>query len=178
MRRLALLLAVLAGSPAGAAQGFEYRTFTAGLGAVAGANGVAVADYDRDGDLDVYVVVREAYDPARPVTWSRLFRNDGTGTFDDRTLTAGVAGSAGLGLPNTAGNGAKLGAAWGDYDGDGWPDLYLTHAGPNQLFRNNGDGTFSDVTAAAGVAGGATQLSTSALWADLTLGSPATDQTR
>ena len=167
MRRLALLLAVLAGSPAGAAQGFEYRTFTAGLGAVAGANGVAVADYDRDGDLDVYVVVREAYDPARPVTWSRLFRNDGTGTFDDRTLTAGVAGSAGLGLPNTAGNGAKLGAAWGDYDGDGWPDLYLTHAGPNQLFRNNGDGTFSDVTAAAGVAGGATQLSTSALWADL-----------
>ena len=167
MRRLALLLAVLAGSPAGAAQGFEYRTFTAGLGAVAGANGVAVADYDRDGDLDVYVVVREAYDPARPVTWSRLFRNDGTGTFDDRTLTAGVAGSAGLGLPNTAGNGAKLGAAWGDYDGDGWPDLYLTHAGPNQLFRNNRDGTFSDVTAAAGGAGGATQLSTSALWADL-----------
>lgn len=167
MRWLALLLAVLVGSPVGAAQAFEYRTFTAGLGAVAGANGVAVADYDRDGDLDVYVVVRDAYDPARPVTWSRLFRNDGTGTFDDRTLTAGVAGSAGTGLPNTAGNGAKLGAAWGDYDGDGWPDLYLTHAGPNQLYRNNGDGTFSDVTAAAGVAGGATQLSTSALWTDL-----------
>ena len=152
-----------------AGQGFEYRTFIAGLGSVTNANGVAVADYDRDGDLDVYIVVREPYDGASTPTWSRLFANRGDGTFTDQTRTAGVAGSAGVGLPNTAGNGAKLGAAWGDYDGDGWPDLYLTHAGPNQLYHNNGDGTFTDVTEASGVAGGATQLSTSALWFDADL---------
>lgn len=165
MRLLPLLLALVAAA-SGAAQGFEYRTFAAGLGSVTSANGVAVADYDGDGDLDLYVVVREAYDPGRTTTWNRLFANRGDGTFVDRTVAAGVAGTAGLGLPNTAGNGAKIGAAWGDYDGDGDPDLYLTHAGPNQLYRNDG-GTFTDVTATAGVAGGPTHLSTSAVWVDL-----------
>lgn len=173
--RAGLLLAFLAAPPALAqADGvrpFENRTFAAGLGSVAGANGVAVADYDRDGDLDVYVVVRAVYDAGETRTWSRLFANRGDGTFVDQTRQAGVAGSAGVGLPSTGGNGAKLGAAWGDYDGDGWPDLYLTHAGPNQLYRNLGDGTFADVTAAAGVAGGPTQLSTSALWFDADLDS-------
>ncbi|OZC01314.1 hypothetical protein BSZ36_17875 [Rubricoccus marinus] len=166
MRRTLLFVALVLLARGATGQGFEYRTFLSGLGSVTGANGVAVADYDRDGDLDVYIVVREAYDAANTTTWSRLFANRGDGTFVDQTRASGVAGSAGVGLPNTAGNGAKLGAAWGDYDGDGWPDLYLTHAGPNQLYRNNGNGTFTDVTATAGVAGGATQLSTSALWFD------------
>jgi hypothetical protein len=154
------------GAPAVSAQPFAYRTFLAGLGSTTGGNGVAVADYNGDGHPDLYVVSREAYDPARSVTWNRLYANRGDGTFTDRTVQAGVPGSAGLGLPNTAGNGAKLGAAWGDYDGDGDPDLFLTNAGPDQLYRNNGDGTFTDVTAQAGVAGGATQLSTSGLWFD------------
>ena len=164
-----LLLLFLLAAPLASAQPFENRTFAAGLGSVTGANGVAVADYDRDGDLDVYVVVRAAYDAGDTRTWSRLFANRGDGTFIDQTRRAGVAGTAGMGLPSDGGNGAKLGAAWGDYDGDGWPDLYLTHAGPNQLLRNNGDGTFSDVTEAAGVAGGPTQLSTSAVWFDADL---------
>ena len=165
----ALLLVTLLAAPLAAAQPFENRTFAAGLGSVTGANGVAVADYDRDGDLDVYVVVRAAYNAGDTRTWSRLFANRGDGTFIDQTRRAGVAGSGGVGLPSDGGNGAKLGAAWGDYDGDGWPDLYLTHAGPNQLLRNNGDGTFADVTEAAGVAGGPTQLSTSAVWFDADL---------
>ena len=165
MRHAVLLALALAASGA-AAQTFEDRTFLAGLGSVTGANGVAVADYDGDGDQDIYLVVRAAYDASDTRTWSRLFANRGDGTFVDRTRESGAAGTAGVGLPNTAGNGAKLGAAWGDYDGDGDPDLYLTHAGPNQLLRNDG-GVFTDVTAEAGVAGGPTQLSTSALWADL-----------
>lgn len=165
MTARALGLAALLAAPPASAQ-FAYRTFEAGLGSVTAANGVAVADVDGDGDLDVYLVARDAYDPARPTTWNRLFVNRGDGTFTDRTAAAGVAGTAGRGLPNTAGNGAKLGAAWGDYDADGDPDLYLTNAGPNQLLRNDG-GTFTDVTGAAGVAGGPTQLSTSALWLDL-----------
>ena len=164
VRAVTLLMLCACGSVA--AQEFEYRTFTSGLGSVTGANGVAVADYDLDGDLDVYVVVRDAYDASNTRTWNRLFGNRGDGTFTDRTRQAGVAGEAGVGLPETAGNGGKIGAAWGDYDGDGDPDLYLTHAGPNQLYRNDGDGTFTDVTAEAGVAGGPAQLSTSPLWFD------------
>ncbi len=160
---LPLLLALAASGAA--AQVFEDRTYLAGLGSVTGANGVAVADYDGDGDPDLYVVVRAPYDPGDTRTWSRLFANRGNGVFDDRTREAGVAGTAGVGLPSTAGNGAKLGAAWGDYDGDGDPDLYLTNAGPNQLLRNDG-GTFTDVTAEARLAGRATHLSTSALWVD------------
>ena len=166
MRGPAVLLVLTAAVGGASAQGFEDRTFVAGLGRILSGNGVAVADYDRDGDLDVYVVNRAAYAPGQTATWNGLYANRGDGTFTDQTLRAGVAGSAGVGLPSTGGNGAKLGAAWGDYDGDGWPDLYLTHAGPNQLYRNLGDGTFADVTAEAGVAGGPTQLSTSALWFD------------
>lgn len=59
-----------------------------------------------------------------------------------------------------------MGAAWGDYDTDGWPDPCLTHLGPNQFLHNNGDDTFTDVTRQAGVAGGKTQLNSSALWFD------------
>ncbi len=163
---LALVLLV----PAVAAQGFVDRTFDAGLGALSNTNGVAVADYDRDGDLDLYLVARRAYDPGEVLTWSRLYRNDGTGTFVDVTLSAGID----VDLRATPGAdtrnfGYQYVAAWGDYDNDGWPDLFLGHIGPDQLFHNNGDGTFTDVTAEAGVAGaeaGGGYVSTSGLWFD------------
>ncbi|MEM8601490.1 MAG: FG-GAP-like repeat-containing protein [Bacteroidota bacterium] len=146
---------------------FEYRTFTAGLGGITGSNGVAVADVNRDGHLDLYIVVPDAYEAANTRTWNRLFLGLGGGLFRDATRESNLAGRNGTRPENTQGNGYKLGAAWGDYDNDGWPDLYLTHAGPNQLYRNNGNGTFTDVTAAAGVAGSLTHLSTSALWVDI-----------
>jgi len=108
--------------------------------------GLALLDYDRDGWLDIYLVNGAAIPSLvkeSPKYFNRLFRNNGDLTFTDVTERAGVAGS-----------GYGIGAAVGDYDNDGWPDLYVASVTANQLFRNHGDGTFTDVAARAGVAGG------------------------
>ncbi|MDZ4700958.1 MAG: VCBS repeat-containing protein, partial [Rhodothermales bacterium] len=103
--------------------------------------GAAWIDFDRDGHLDLYLVQGGEPDPAQPRgPGNRLYRNTGDGHFSDVTDVAGV-GDTGYGM----------GAAVGDYDGDGDDDLYVTNAGPNVLFRNEGDSRFTDVTAAAGV---------------------------
>ena len=94
---------------------------------------VALADYDNDGDLDIYVVNQST--TAVP---NRLFKNDGSGTFTEVGGTAGVDDS-----------GDGRGGAWGDYDGDGDPDLYVANnGGANKLYSNDGDGTFTDASAA------------------------------
>ena len=77
-----------------------------------------------------------------PSYWNRLFRNNGDGTFTDVTEKAGLQGI-----------GYSMGVAAGDYDNDGFVDLYVTGVNRNQLFHNNGDGTFTDVTEKAGVGG-------------------------
>jgi hypothetical protein len=103
--------------------------------------GLALFDHDGDGDLDLYCVQSGDYadEPAaRP--GNRLFRNDGTGRFEDVTEGSGA---------DDRGNGRGVAAA--DYDGDGDLDLYVTNLGPNVLLRNDGGGRFTDVTAAAGV---------------------------
>ncbi|MBV9266592.1 MAG: CRTAC1 family protein [Acidobacteriaceae bacterium] len=108
--------------------------------------GVALLDYDGDGLLDIYLVngaEMPSLKKAGPKYFNRLFRNNGDGTFTDVTERAGVAGS-----------GYGMGAAVGDYDNDGWPDLYVANVNGNELFHNNGDGTFTDVTRKAGVEGG------------------------
>jgi hypothetical protein len=108
--------------------------------------GVALLDYDRDGWLDIYLVNGAAIpslEKESPRYFNRLFRNEGGRRFTDVTEKAGLAGS-----------GYGMGAAVGDFDNDGWPDLYLANVNGNQLFRNQRDGTFADVTAKAGVAGG------------------------
>ena len=107
--------------------------------------GVALFDYDRDGYLDVYLVGGAAFpslEKDSPKYWNRLFRNNHDRTFTDVTEKAGVAGA-----------GYGMGVAVGDYDNDGWPDLFVANLTGNQLFHNNGDGTFTDVTAKAGVGG-------------------------
>jgi hypothetical protein len=96
--------------------------------------GVAVGDFDGDGHDDIYFV-----NQLRP---NKLYRNKGDGTFEDVTEKAGVG----------LGDRVCVAAAWGDYDNDGFPDLFVTSTrGGNVLFHNNGDGTFTDVTKKAGV---------------------------
>ena len=119
--------------------------------------GVAWIDYDQDGLMDLYFVqpaATDAYKPSTPL-WSALYHNNGDGTFTDVTQKSGLGGEGHYGQ----------GVAVGDFDNDGWPDLYVTGYGRAILYRNNHDGTFSDVTAKAGV-GDEGGWSTSAGWFD------------
>jgi hypothetical protein len=109
------------------------------------ASGLALFDYDQDGDEDIYFLNGAAL-PGMKVTSpprNALYRNDGGFRFTEVTSQAGV-GDTGHGL----------GVAAGDYDNDGDLDLYVNNFGPNVLYRNNGDGTFTDVTDVAGVGNG------------------------
>jgi hypothetical protein len=113
--------------------------------------GVALLDVDNDGWLDVlFTNGARLQDPmpadaspakSDPRFWNRLYRNNRNGTFTDVTEKARLPGT-----------GYSMGAAVGDYDNDGFDDLYVTQYGSNVLYRNNGDGTFSDATTRAGVA--------------------------
>ena len=122
-------------------------------------SGVAWIDYDNDGFPDLFFV------NGAQGSSNALYHNNHDGTFTDVTERAGVAGNNGAGSPAVAS--AKAGVAVGDFDNDGYLDLYVTAFGPNTLYRNNRDGTFSDVTAAAGVAGPATEWSTSTGFIDV-----------
>jgi hypothetical protein len=126
-------------------------------------SGAAWGDYDNDGDPDLFLVnlagplPRGPEDPRETdaaTAKSALFRNDGEGRFTDVTDLSG-AGVGGIGM----------GAAWGDYDGDGRLDLAVTRYGTNVLLRNRGDGTFADVSAGTGIAG-SEGFWTGASWGD------------
>ena len=123
--------------------------------------GVALLDYNNDGLLDIFLVnggrvtspmqTPENFDRHDPKYWNRLYRQNKDGSFTDVTEQAGLS---------KAGDGNYgMGVAVGDYDNDGSPDLYVTSYGKNILYHNNGDGTFTDVTAKAGVAGGGWSVS-------------------
>ena len=155
------------------ATGLHFHHFTGATGEfylpeITG-SGVALIDYDGDGDLDIFLVQCRVLDPSKTPadarfppqpgapSGNRLFRNDlvpgGRLHFTDVTEQAGLA-HVGYGM----------GAAVGDFDGDHRPDLYVTALDGNILYRNNGDGTFTDVTAAAGVRDG--RWSTGAAFVD------------
>jgi hypothetical protein len=115
---------------------FTDVTREAGLMAPVNSLSAAWADYDNDGFLDLYVCCEEGP--------NRLYRNRGNGTFEEVALKAGVQGK----------QQCCKGAVWLDYDNDGYPDLFLTYLNSTpQLFHNNGNGTFTDVTAAMGITG-------------------------
>jgi enediyne biosynthesis protein E4 len=125
--------------------------------------GVALFDYDNDGRLDIFLVNGAPLgDPTPkgtipqktgPEYWNRLYHQKPDGSFEDVTERAGLQGV-----------GYGMGVAVGDYDNDGFEDLYVTAYGGNRLYHNNGNGTFTDVTLTAGVAGSG--WSTAAAWVD------------
>ncbi|MBI3682243.1 MAG: CRTAC1 family protein [Acidobacteria bacterium] len=122
--------------------------------------GVALLDYNNDGLLDIFLVNSGKLDdpqkpPANfarrePAYWNRLYRQNRDGSFTDVTAAAGLS---------QAGNDYGMGVAVGDYNNDGFPDIYVTNYGRNILYRNNGNGAFTDVTGEAGVAAGGWSVS-------------------
>jgi hypothetical protein len=127
-------------------------------------SGVALFDYDNDGLLDIFFVNGAPLSSTTPKGtipqktdskyWNRLFHQKKDGTFEDVTEKAGLQGI-----------GYGMGVAVGDYDNDGYEDLYVTAYGGNRLYHNNGNGTFTDVTERSGTGGGG--WSTSTAWVDL-----------
>jgi enediyne biosynthesis protein E4 len=106
-------------------------------------SGVALLDYDNDGWLDIYIVngsTRDALSGKEEPPHAALFHNNHDGTFTEVAAKAGVTNDR-----------WGFGAAVGDYDNDGWPDLYVANFGKNRLYHNNHDGTFTDVGETAGV---------------------------
>ena len=118
--------------------------------------GVALLDYNNDGLLDIFLIngghingsmtTADNFDRHDPKYWNRLYRQNKDGSFTDVTEQAGLA--------NAGDGNYGMGVAVGDYDHDGYSDIYVTNYGKNILYHNNGDGTFTDVTAKAGVAAG------------------------
>ncbi len=134
---------------------FERRVQNGMQESAATLTSAALADYDRDGYLDLYVCAYDfwsasgTYDAPTPYYDATngppniLYRNRGDGTFEDVTAASGM---------NQNNNRFSFAASWADYDKDGWPDLYVANDfGRNNLYRNNGDGSFTDVAAKAGV---------------------------
>jgi hypothetical protein len=119
-------------------------------------SGVALLDYDNDGWLDIYLLNGSTFSALKgkeAAPRAMLFHNNHDGTFTDVTDKAGVANER-----------WGFGAVVGDYDNDGWPDIYVSNFGKNRLYHNNHDGTFTDVAEKAGVTLGG--WSTGATWGD------------
>ncbi|MPZ20292.1 MAG: CRTAC1 family protein [Luteitalea sp.] len=117
--------------------------------------GVAFLDYDNDGWLDLFVLNGTRLEDAPPGTTNRLYKNNRDGTFTDVTENAGLTRT-----------GWASAVTVGDYDNDGFDDLFVTYYGHNVLYHNNGDGTFTDVTEKAGLRQDAVRYGSGCTWVD------------
>ncbi|HZS97799.1 MAG TPA: CRTAC1 family protein [Terriglobales bacterium] len=117
--------------------------------------GVAFLDYDNDGWIDLFVLSGTRLDGAPPGTTNRLYKNNRDGTFTDVTAKAGLQRT-----------GWASAVTVGDYDNDGFDDLFITYYGQNVLYHNNGDGTFTEVTERAGLRQPATRYGSGCCWVD------------
>ncbi len=141
-------------------QQFRNVTNISDLNGYLGNNGVAVADYDLDGDLDIFIVTARFENGETSL--SRLLKNTNNGNFIDVTDISGIDQNFDheIDLINynqdgefsfdTIEHGDRLSASWGDFNNDGYPDLFLGNAVQSQLYKNNGNGTFSNITESAG----------------------------
>ena len=151
------------------AQVFQSVQEIAGLGLLEQNNGAAVADYDGDFDLDIFVVSKFRDSEFKEYSKSRLFRNNSNGTFTDVTEASNLVNlllEDEVFNQDSATDGFKNGVAWGDYDNDGFPDIFFTYTNKVQLFHNNGDGSFSDVTDSVGIEKENNCSNTGATWFD------------
>jgi hypothetical protein len=171
VRRYLMLALVIAASACTQAQNLTFRDITAQAGIHFTHNngafgkkrlpetmgpGCAFIDYDNDGNPDILLINGEDWPGhvKKDATTLKLYHNNGNGTFTD------VTQKSGLGIPMFG-----LGVAVGDYDNDGFDDIFITAVGQSHLFHNNGNGTFTDVTKQAGL-WGPNEFSTSAAWVD------------
>ena len=141
-------------------QQFRNITNISDLNGVVGNNGIAVADYDNDGDLDLFIVSARSEDGEEH--WSRLLENTNNGNFIDVTENSGINQNLDHDIDlinydedgnfsfDTIEHGDRLAASWGDFNNDGYPDLFLGNAVQSELYKNNGNGTFSNITESAG----------------------------
>jgi hypothetical protein len=162
-----VLLSVLLVSSV-SAQVFEQVQMISGLGNLENNNGVAVADFDNDMDLDIFVVALAQDLEGDETTKSKLYRNNNDGSFTDVTAQVGLTNLHPViteiddffGL-----KGFKHGVSWGDYNNDGFPDLVFTHSNKLQLFINQ-NGVFTEVTEGAGLTQFSDCRHTGATWFD------------
>ena len=161
-------------------QQFRNINSTSDLGLYSDNNGVAVADYDQDGDLDVFIV--SVYSSENEDSWSRLLENTNNGNFIDVTENSGINQNLnheinlinydenGNQILDVLEHGDRLSASWGDFNNDGFPDLFLGNAVQSELYKNNGNGTFSNITESAGFEISCNECYiTGALWLDFDL---------
>ena len=150
---LFLLITVVSIPFSSFAQSFEQIQSFAGFEGLSENNGVAVADYDGDLDLDIFIVAKAKDVNGVEKSHSKLFRNNNDGSFTDVTEAAGLSNlfpAFEFSENNPALDGVKYGVSWGDYDNDGFPDIFFTHQFKVQLFHNEGDGSFVEKTLEAG----------------------------
>ena len=167
LKYLIILAPLMSMTPWLKAQSFEPDIGFGIVSELRDTNGVSVADYDQDGDMDIFLVSIHKFQEGNSQTWSRLLRNNGQGGFEDVTEESKILFENETLREGWMGD--RMGASWGDYDNDGFPDLFLSNDGGDELWHNEGNGQFENVTKSSGTEGCLDCYSSNGLWWDYDL---------